>query len=205
MARVRVFRRQTRSGTMATPRDALFRRGPWREEAIALRRILLQTGLAEAVKWRNPCYTHGGRNICIVQRMKDFLALLFLKGALLPDPDGLLERQGPNSRTGFRMRFTSVSGVARREQPIRDFVAAAIRVEEAGLRVEPAPDLDLPAELASRFAEDPELRAAFDDLTPGRQRGYALHFGSARKPETRAARIERCRPRILAGKGLRDR
>lgn len=185
-----------------TGSEALFRNAErWRDEAEALRRILLGTGLVEEVKWRIPCYTHGDRNICILQWMRGFLALLFFKGALLPDPDGLLERQGPNSRAGFRLRFTSVSEVARAERAITGFVEAAIRVEEAGLRVAPVPEAELPAELVA----DPELRAAFDRLTPGRRRGYLLHFGGARRPATRASRIERCRPRILAGKGLHDR
>lgn len=123
----------------------------WRDEANALRAVLLKSGVTEELKWGKPCYTHEGRNVCIVQRMKDFLALLFFKGALLKDADGVLERQGPNSRAGYRMRFTSVEDVTRLAKTIRAYVH------------------------------------------------------EAKRRETRVARIEKCTPRILDGKGLRDR
>ena len=166
----------------------------------------MECGLTEEFKWRKPCYAHGGRNICIIQPMKDFLALMFFKGALLKDPDGLLERQGPNSRAGFRMRFTSVRDVARTARSIKACVRDAIEVEKAGLKVEmKSTDIEYPRELTDRLHEDPEFRAAFEGLTPGRRRFYAVHFSSAKQSKTRAARIERCRPKILDGKGFRDR
>ncbi|WP_419941316.1 DUF1801 domain-containing protein [Candidatus Palauibacter sp.] len=105
----------------------------WRQEADQLREILLECGLTEELKWGNPCYAHDGRNICIIQRMKNFLALMFFKGALLRDPNGVLERQGPNSRAGFRMRFTGVQDVARKAKSIRAYTREAIEVEQAGL------------------------------------------------------------------------
>ena len=177
----------------------------WPEEASRLRGILLECGLTEELKWRSPCYVHGGKNICIIQEMKHFLALLFFKGALLKDPDGLLERQGPNSRSGFRMRFTGVREVNEAAESIRAYVREAIEVEEAGLAVEKRTDLQYPEELVGRFDADPDFKAAFEILTPGRQRFYVIHFSGAKKSRTRAARIEKYRQKILDGKGFHDR
>jgi uncharacterized protein YdeI (YjbR/CyaY-like superfamily) len=177
----------------------------WRQEADKLREILLDCGLAEEFKWGKPCYTHDGRNICIIQRMKDFLALMFFKGALLKDPDGVLEVQGPNSRAGYRMRFTSVRDVTRLAGSVKGCVREAIEVERSGLEVGKAEGLDYPEELIDKFDEDPELKEAFDQLTAGRQRGYLLHFSAAKQSKTRAARIGKYRRHILDGRGLHDR
>ena len=179
----------------------------WRQETDALRDILLECGLTEELKWRQPCYTADGKNICIIQGMKAFVALLFFKGALLKDPDGVLERQGLHSRSGFRMRFTSPGDVARMAGSVRAYACEAVEVEKAGLKVEAGKLLDLayPEELLDRLDDDPDFKLAFDGLTPGRQRGYLLHFSGAKQSKTRATRIERCRPRILEGKGIRDR
>jgi uncharacterized protein YdeI (YjbR/CyaY-like superfamily) len=177
----------------------------WVQEANALRDILLACGLTEELKWKKPCYTHAGKNICIIQRMKGFLALLFFKGALLKDRDDILEVQGPNSHAGYRIRFTSVEDVARMAKSIKAYVREAIDVEEAGLKVPSARELDLPEELIDRLDEDPDFKAAFDALTPGRQRGYLLFFCDAKQSKTRVARIEKCRHKILDGKGLHDK
>lgn len=177
----------------------------WRQEANELRSILLRCGLTEEFKWGKPCYTHNGKNICIIQRMKGFLALLFFKGALLKDPDNVLQVQGPNSRGGYRMRFTSVRDVAKMAKSVKAFVREAIAVEKAGLKVEAASDLEYPEELVDKLAEDSELKAAFDKLTPGRKRGYVLHFSDAKQSKTRVARIGKSRPGILAGKGFQER
>ena len=176
----------------------------WRQEANELRKILLSAGLTEELKWGKPCYAYDGKNICIIQRMNSFLALLFFKGALLKDPDNVLEVQGANSRNGYRMRFTSVKDVAKMAKSVKAYVGEAIEVEKAGLKVEKASRLDYPEELVDKFAEDSELRAAFDKLTPGRKRGYALYFSDAKQSKTRVARIERCRSKILAGKGFQE-
>ena len=177
----------------------------WRQEAEKLREILVECDLTEELKWGTPCYAHDGKNICIIQRMKDFLALLFFKGALLKDPDDVLERQGPNSRSGFRMRFTSVQDVARMAKSIPAYIHEAIEVEKAGLNVETTTDFEYPEELIDKFDDDPDFKAAFDRLTPGRQRGYVLHFSGAKQSKTRSARIEKYRHKILHGKGLQDR
>lgn len=177
----------------------------WQAEAEKLRAILLDCALAEEMKWGKPCYTADGKNIVIIQRMKDFLALAFFKGALLKDPAGILEMPGPNSREGRRIRFTSVEDVAAKEDALKAYIREAIAVEKAGLKVARTTELDLPEELQDKFDEDPALKAAFDTLTLGRQRGYVLHFSAARQSETRKARIEKYRKKILEGKGFHDR
>ncbi len=177
----------------------------WPAEITALRRILLASGLTEATKWGKPCYSHDGANIVIVQEMKNFLALMFFKGALLSDPAGVLHAQGPNSRSARRMQFTSVDDVERLAGVVTEYLDEAIAVEEAGLEVEPAPELELVEELQHRLDENPELKAAFEALTPGRQREYHLHISSAKQSSTREARVDKFVPKILAGKGFRDR
>lgn len=177
----------------------------WPEEIAELRPHLLSCGLTEHIKWGKPCYSHAGKNIAIVQEMKEFLSLMFFKGALLTDPDGVLEHQGPNSRSARRVRFASVDDVARLANTVAALVAEAIEVEEAGLEVGPAPELLLVEELQNRLDRDPALKAAFASLTPGRQREYHLNISSARQAATREARVDKYARRILDGKGLRDR
>ena len=171
----------------------------------ALRPILLGCGLSEAIKWGKPCFSHEGDNIVIMQEMKAFLALMFFKGALLEDPDGVLVDQGPNSRSARRIEFTSVDDVTRLADTVAAYVAEAIDVVEAGLEVGPAPEPDLVEELQRRLDADPDLRAAFEGLTPGRRREYNLHFSDAKQSSTRERRVEKYVPKILAGKGFRDR
>jgi len=185
--------------------DYIHRSVQWPEEMVALRPILLDCGLTEELKWGKPCYSHGGKNIVILQEMKDFLALMFFKGALLEDSAGVLEDQGPNSRSARRMRFTSLDDVARLSQVLKAYLREAIQVEADRLEVGPAPELVPVGELQVRLDGDPALKEAFEALTPGRQREYNLHFSSAKQAQTRQARIEKCVPNILAGKGFRDR
>ena len=177
----------------------------WPEEMRALRPTLLDAGLTEEIKWRQPCYTHQGKNIAIVQEMNDFLALMFFKGALLEDPEGVLQDQGPNTRSARRIRFTSVDDVSRLSDTVKAYLEEAMSVEEAGLEVPPAPEPDLVEELQTRLDEDPELKEAFESLTPGRRREYNIYFSDAKKAKTRRARVGRYVPQILDGKGLRDR
>ena len=191
---------------MSTDVDAYIARSTtWPDELRAIRPILLEAGLDEAIKWGKPCYASEGRNIAILQEMKDFLALMFFKGALLADPEGVLESQGPNSRSAMRITFTSTDAVERLAPTIAAYVAEAIDVEDAGLEVAPAPALALVEELQHRLDADPALKAAFEALTPGRRREYHLHIAEAKQASTRSARVDKCVPKILAGKGFRDR
>ena len=177
----------------------------WRAEALSLRQVLLQAGLSEELKWGKPCYAHDGKNICIIQRMNHFLSLMFFKGGLLKDPDGILEVQGPNSRAGYRIRFTSVQEVVSREASILACIKQAIAVEKAGLKMEKSKELEYPEELVEKFGDDDEFKEAFARLTPGRRRGYLLNFSNARQSNTKVTRIEKCRPAIMIGKGFQDR
>jgi uncharacterized protein YdeI (YjbR/CyaY-like superfamily) len=179
----------------------------WPAELQRLRSILQDTPLAEDFKWRGPCYTYDGGNVLILGEFKDGCRVTFFKGALLEDPDGLLDRPGENSQAARLLRFTDVDEIDRAEPALRGFVQQAIAAEEAGLKVEVAerPELELPDELLAAFDDVTGLQAAFEALTQGRQRGYVLHFADAKKSETRAARIEKCIPKIFAGKGIHDR
>lgn len=177
----------------------------WPAELTALRPILLSSGLTEDIKWGKPCYSHEGKNIVILQEMNDFLALMFFKGALVNDPEGVLEEQGPNSRSARRIRFTSVQDVARLTETVKAYLVDAVDVEEAGLEVGPAPELQLVEELQNRLHQDPTFKAAFEALTPGRRREYNLHFSDAKQAKTRQARVEKYAQKILDGKGFRDR
>jgi uncharacterized protein YdeI (YjbR/CyaY-like superfamily) len=179
----------------------------WRDEFAALRTILLDTGLTEAFKWYKPCYMHDGKNVVIFQPFNDLCALMFFKGALLNDAHGSLREQGENSRSSLRLEFRSVDDVTSTKSALQDLVADAIRVEQAGLRVRKAPPptyRDYPDELVALMETDAAFREAFERLTPGRQRGYLLHFNGAKQSATRAARIERVRDRIMDGFGLHD-
>ena len=179
----------------------------WRAEFEALRSVLLGAGLDEEFKWYKPCYTHGGSNIVIFQPFKELCALLFFKGALLQDPDGALKEQGENTRSALRLEFRSVAEVTAAERTIATLVQDAIRVEQAGLSVpKPAPSDEgpYPDELGILLDEDSALRDAWERLTPGRRRGWLLHFNDAKQSKTRVARIERATPRILEGFGMHD-
>ncbi len=177
----------------------------WPDEITGLRPILLGAGLTEEFKWGKPCYSHDGANVVILQEMKDHLALMFFKGALLSDPDGVLQEQGPNSRHARRIRFTSVEDVARLTDTVTSYLGEAIDVEEAGLELGPAPELVLVEELQDRLDQDPRLKAAFESLTPGRQREYNLYFAGAKQAKTRISRVEKYAQAIQSGKGLRDK
>ena len=177
----------------------------WPDEIADVRIILLDAGLIEEFKWGKPCYSHDGKNILILQEMKDFLALMFFKGALLTDPAGILQEQGPNSRSARRVQITSVADIARLSDTLTEYIIEAIAVEEAGLEVGPAPKPVFAVELQQRIDTDPQFKVAFEALTPGRQREYNLHFSSAKQAETRQARVDKSAAKILSGKGFRDR
>ncbi len=177
----------------------------WPEAVAALREVLLANGLDEHVKWGKPCYALDDANVVIVQEFTDFLALMFFKGVLLDDPDDVLEEQGENTHAARRMVFRSAEEVRDRADQVAAYVAAAVAVEEAGTPLPPRPEEELAEELQERLASDPELAAAFDELTPGRQREYNLHVSGAKQAATRERRVDAIVPRILAGRGLRDR
>ncbi len=179
----------------------------WRAELEALRPVLLGAGLDEELKWYKPCYSHGGSNIVIFQPFKDLCALLFFKGALLEDPDGALKEQGENTRSALRLEFRSVADVTSATKTVKALVQDAIRVEEAGLSVPKraaGDDGPYPDELEMLLDADSALRGAWERLTPGRRRGWLLHFNGAKQSKTRIARIERATPRILEGFGMHD-
>ncbi len=179
----------------------------WPAELQRLRSILQDTPLTEEFKWRGPCYTFDGGNVLILGEFKDGCRVTFFKGALLEDPDGLLGEIGDNSHAGRLLRFTDVDEIDRAEPALRDFVQQGIAAEEAGLKVEEPErgELELPDELIAAFDEVAGLQAAWEALTPGRQRGYVLHFADAKKAETRSARIAKAVPKIFEGKGMHDR
>ncbi len=179
----------------------------WQDETKKLRAILLDCGLGEELKWGKPCYTFEDSNLAIIQGFKDHCSLMFFKGTLLDDPDGVLVRPGENSRAQMRAEFTSVRQIDERESVLRTLIHQAKAVEKAGRKVDVGErrELELPEELTARLDGDPDLAAAFQALTPGRRRAYALYFSGAKQSKTRASRIERHVNRILAGKGLNDR
>lgn len=177
----------------------------WQGEIRALRSILLECGLDEALKWGKPCFMFEGRNVALIQPFKEHCSLLFFKGALIQDTHGLLRSQGENTQSAMRLEFTSKGQI--KKAVVKDHAKRAIAVEQAGLHVDfkARRELQLPKELAQTLSEDSRLAKAFRALTPGRQRGYVLHFTGAKQSKTRTARIEKCIPRILAGKGINDR
>ena len=194
--------------TVTNPKvDAYFsRRDSWQEEFTRLRRILLDTGLSEDLKWGEPCYTLDGANIVLIHGFKDYCALLFFKGALMKDPKGLLIQQTENVQSGRQIRFTGLAQIEALRDDLKAYVLEAVAVEKSGARVDrkTTDQFPMPEELAARLDADFALKAAFHALTPGRQRGYLLHFSSAKQARTREARIDACTPKILAGRGLND-
>ena len=178
----------------------------WRGELTKLRAIMLACGLAEEVKWGQPCYTFQGRNIALIHAFKEYCALLFFKGALMRDPNGILIQQTENVQAGRQVRFTDVREIVEREAILAAYVQEAIAVEKSGLQVPRKQTSDFPVaeEFQARLDGDPALKAAFAALTPGRQRAYLLYFAAPKQSKTRVARIENSVPSMLAGKGPND-
>jgi uncharacterized protein YdeI (YjbR/CyaY-like superfamily) len=183
------------------------RASSWRDEIARLRAILLASGMTEDFKWGKPCYTREGSNIVLIMPLKQTCALLFTKGALMKDPKGILIQPGENSQSARQVRFTSLAQIVKLEKSLKTYLADAIAVEAAGLKVEfrKSTDLVYPKEFQDRLDKDCALRDAFHALTPGRQRQYHLHFTGARQSATRASRVEKAIPLILHGIGLNDR
>lgn len=179
---------------------------PWIDGLNDLRRICRDMGLQETVKWAHPCYMHAGRNIAILAAFRPDFRLGFMNAALLNDTEGVLEPPGPNSQTPSMIRFTAPGQVREMEPVIRACLRQLMDHAEAGTKPPKAErDIDMPEELVEALDADPELAEAFEALTPGRRRSYMFNLNQAKQPATRAARIEKFRDRILAGKGAMER
>ena len=180
--------------------------GKWQEELAYLRTIVLDCGLTEELKWGVPGYTLQQKNVVLIHDFKEYCALLFVKGALLKDPNNILIQQTENVQAGRQIRFTNVQEIVALEPVLKAYIQEAIAVEKTGLKVE----LKKPAEFAmaeefqTKLTESQALKTAFEALTPGRQRAYLLHFSQPKQAKTREARVEKCTPQIFAGKGLND-
>jgi len=178
----------------------------WGEEYAVLRELCLASGLHEDLKWGQACYDLGGRNVVLIHGFKDYCALLFMKGALLKDPKGILVQQTKNVQATRQIRFASLAQVNKHKAAIKTYLSAAIALEKSGVKMpmKTVAQFDTPPELQKRLADDPPLAEAFHALTPGRQKGYLLYFAGAKQSATRAARIAKHAPRILRGLGLDD-
>jgi len=178
----------------------------WREPLQELRRILLEAGLSEEIKWRAPCYTINDGNVVIIGAYKEGCVISFLKGALLTDSDGILQKPGENTQAGRIIRFSTAEDLLSMEEKLRAYIKEAIAVEKAGLKVQrkEISEYPVPEEFQTLLEESPELKAAFEALTPGRRRAYLMHFAAPKQVKTRETRIEKCLPLILQGKGLDD-
>ena len=178
----------------------------WQAEYKKLRTIVLDCGLTEELRWGKPCYTFEKTNIVLIHGFKEYCALLFMKGALLKDAHHLLIQQTENVQAARQIRFTNVQEIVELERTLKTYIKEAIEVEKAGLEVnyKKTSEFKMPEEFQSKLNKIPALKKAFRALTPGRQRGYLLYFSAAKQVKTREARIEKCMPQILSGKGLDD-
>jgi uncharacterized protein YdeI (YjbR/CyaY-like superfamily) len=196
------------SMTRTNPKvDGFIRRAKtWQKEMEELRRIILGCQLCEELKWGKPCYTFEQNNIVVIQPFKEYLAIMFFKGALLKDRRGILTKPGQNTQAGRQIRFANLAEIVEMASLVKAYLQEAIEVDKAGLKVnlKTTSDYAVPDEFQTKLDTIPALKTAFDSLTPGRQRAYILHFSGAKQSKTREARVEKCMPRILKGKGLDD-
>jgi uncharacterized protein YdeI (YjbR/CyaY-like superfamily) len=178
----------------------------WDTELEKLRMLLIDCGLDEELKWSHPVYTFQKNNIVLLSAFNEYCALSFFKGALLNDDKGILTQQTENVQATRQIRFTNIREITRMESIIKAYIYEAIEVEKAGLKVEfkETSEFKIPEEFQNKLDEMPALKIAFDALTPGRQRGYILHFSQPKQSKTRESRVEKCMPQILIGKGLND-
>ncbi len=178
----------------------------WQEEMLKLRMIILNCGLTEELKWGVPCYTFQKSNIVLLHVFKEYCALLFFKGALLNDANGILFQQTKNTQAARQIRFTNVREIVEMKSILKAYIYEAIEVEKAGLKVnfKKTTEFMIPEEFQNKLDEIPALKRAFAALTPGRQRGYILYFSAAKQSKTRESRVEKCMQQILNGKGLDD-
>lgn len=178
----------------------------WEAELAQLRMIALECGLKEELKWKHPCYTIDGHNVILLGAFKEYCLISFIKGALLKDEFEILEMPGENAHSGRVIRFNNVEKIIEKEAIIKNLIHQAIEIEKAGLKVKSkdVSEYDFPEELLLKFEELPAFKAAFEALTPGRQKGYLLHFSQAKQSKTRMDRIEKYMDKIFAGKGWQD-
>jgi uncharacterized protein YdeI (YjbR/CyaY-like superfamily) len=178
----------------------------WRAEYAALRELCLASGLNEELKWGQACYELNGGNVVLIHGFKDYCALLFMKGALLKDPEGILIQQTKNVQSARQIRFASLADIHAQGVTLAAYINEAIAVEKSGAKVKmkSAAQFEVPAEFQARLDDDARLAEAFFALTPGRRKGYLLHFAGAKQSATRAARVAKHAPRILKGLGLDD-
>jgi uncharacterized protein YdeI (YjbR/CyaY-like superfamily) len=178
----------------------------WSAEYAALRQLCLESGLNEDLKWGQACYDLDGGNVVLIHGFKEYCALLFVKGALLKDPKAILVQQTKNVQAARQIRFASLADINRQKSTVKVYLKEAIAVEKSGakVRMKSAAQFDVPEEFQKRLDDDSELAEAFHALTPGRQKGYLLHFAGAQQSATRAARVAKHAPRILKGLGLDD-
>ncbi len=180
--------------------------GRWQQEIALMRSIALDCGLTEELKWGCPCYTVDGRNVVLIHVFKDYCAFLFFNGALLKDAKKILVQQSANVQAARQARFTDTATVERQSAILKTYIREATALEKAGKRVvlKAVEEFEVVPEFQEYLDGARDVKTAFAKLTPGRQRAYLLHFSSAKQSKTRAARIEKCLPAILAGKGLND-
>src|SRR6188768_3938458 len=178
----------------------------WQKEYEKLRKIILECGLIEELKWGCPCYTFENTNIVLIHGFKEYCAYLFFKGALLNDPDGILTQQTKNVQSARQIRFTNVREITKMERVLKAYIYEAIEVEKARLKVKykKTEDFKIPDEFQTKLDKLPALKKAFNALTPGRQRAYIFYFSQAKQSKTREARVEKYVQQILDGKGLDD-
>ncbi|MFW9807001.1 MAG: YdeI family protein, partial [Candidatus Thorarchaeota archaeon] len=176
------------------------------EEFEKLRKIILDCGLTEDFKWKNPCYTFQGSNVVLIHGFKEYCAIMFFKGALLNDTKGILISQTRNTQATRQIRFTNVQEIVEMEPILKAYIHEAIEVEKAGLKVDfkKTKEYTIPEEFQIKLDENPALKTAFEALTPGRQRAYLLYFSTPKQSKTRVSRVEKHMKRILDGKGLND-
>lgn len=178
----------------------------WPKEFMLLQKIALGCGLTESLKWGCPCYTHNNSNVVLIHGFKEYCAFLFFKGALLKDTNGILIQQTENVQAARQVRFTNAKEIATLSATLKTYIYQAIELENAGMKValKKVTEFKMVDEFKKKLDKKPALKKAFEALTPGRQRGYLLHFSAAKQTATREARIEKCTPLILQGKGLND-
>lgn len=178
----------------------------WQKEMDMLREIALDCDLAEVLKWGKPCFTFQKKNVAIVIPLKESCAFSFFKGALLSDPKHILERIGDHTQAARWIKFTSVREIALLRTTLTDYIYEAVTLEEWGKKVElkKPSEYPVPEELQHRLDEDGTLRAAFEGLTPGRRKSYIFHVSSAKQAKTRSARVDKCVPMILSGRGFNE-